>query len=352
MSQIQQRKDDHLKICLEEQVESGIATGLARYRLEYDALPEVDLDDVDLSVEILGKSLSAPILIGSMTGGSEWAGEINMRLARVAEKLGLGMALGSQRAMIDHPDITSTFAVKETAPNMPLLLGNIGAVQLNYGVDLQAIQRLVRDVDADGLYFHLNPLQEAIQPEGDTRFRGISEQLRTIVEELDVPCLAKEVGSGISQRTAEKLARLPLAGIEASGVGGTSWARVEGYRAQPSSPSALLGERLRGFGIPTSESILLCRQAFGDRLVIGSGGLRTGMDVALSLALGADAIAMAKPALEAASRSEEDAEEFFRTLLHELRVICFCTGADSIEQLKNTLIHRMDASGRWMPLEH
>lgn len=350
MSQIQQRKDDHLRICLEEEVESGMATGLGGYRLEYDALPEIDLDDVDLSTSLLGKDLAAPLIIGSMTGGSEWAGEINDRLGRVAARLGIGMALGSQRAMLKHPDVTRSFAVREAAPDLPLLIGNIGAVQLNYGVTQDDLETLVRSVDADGLYFHLNPLQEAIQPEGDTSFKDLLPKMHRAIEELSVPALAKEVGSGISGRTARKLAKLPLAGIEASGVGGTSWARVEAYRAAPESASAQLGQRLRGFGIPTADSILQCRDAFPDRVVIGSGGLRTGMDIAISLALGADAVALARPALEAASKSEEEAERFLSTLIHELRVICFCTGARNIEELRQRQIFHLNAAHQWQSL--
>ena len=245
MSILQQRKDEHLQVCLEENVESGITPGLAGYRLEYDALPEINLDDIDLSVELLGKKLAAPILIGSMTGGSDWAGELNHRIAKVAAKLGLGMALGSQRAMLKHPATTQSFAVRETAPDLPLLIGNIGAVQLNYGVTLNDLNHLVEAIKADGLYFHLNPLQEAIQPEGDTRFRNLLPQMQAAMEALPFPCLVKEVGAGISERTAQKLAKLPIAAVEASGVGGTSWARVEGYRAEPQS-SLSAADRSRG----------------------------------------------------------------------------------------------------------
>lgn len=338
MSLIQQRKDEHLQICLEENVESGVSSGLGGYRLEYDALPEVDLDEIDLSVELLGKKLAAPLLVGSMTGGSDWAGTLNQRLARVAAKLGLGMALGSQRAMLKHPATTASFAVRQHAPELPLLLGNIGAVQLNYGVTHDDLRRLVHDVDADGLYFHLNPLQEAIQPEGDTRFRDLLPKMHDAMEQLPFPCLVKEVGAGISERTAQKLAPLPLAAIEASGVGGTSWARVEGYRADTHSPSATLGERLRGFGTPTAEAIQHCRHAFPNRPVIGSGGIRTGTDVAVAIALGADAVALARPVLEAAAESEDALEAFFRSLLHELRVICFCTGARTIQELQQVRV--------------
>lgn len=340
MSLLQKRKDEHLQICLEKEVESGMSSGLSRYQLEYDAVPEIDLEDVDLSVEFLGKRLSAPILIGSMTGGSEWAGTLNKRLARVAAKLGLGMALGSQRAMLSHPETMASFAVRHDAPHLPLLLGNIGAVQLNYGVSLNQLRYLVETVQADGLFFHLNPLQEAIQPEGDTRFRNLLPKMKHAIHELPFPCLIKEVGAGISSRSAQKLAQLPIAAIEASGVGGTSWARVEGYRASPQSESAQLGERLRGFGIPTDLAIQHCRQAFPDRPVIGSGGIRNGSDIAVAIALGADLVAMARPTLEAASQSEEVLEVFLSTLIHELRVICFCTGASNIQELQKIHVHK------------
>lgn len=334
MSLLQKRKDEHLQICLDKNVESGLSSGLSCYQLVYDALPEINLDDVDLSVEFLGKRLSAPILIGSMTGGSEWAGTLNKRLARVAAKLGLGMALGSQRAMLSHPETIDSFAVRRDAPALPLLLGNIGAVQLNYGVSLDQLRYLVETVQADGLFFHLNPLQEAIQPEGDTRFRDLLSRMKHAMESLPFPCLVKEVGAGISAPTAQKLATLPLAAIEASGVGGTSWARVEGYRATPNSNSALLGERLRGFGIPTDQAIQHCRQAFPNLPVIASGGIRHGSDAAVALALGADLVAMARPALEAAAHSEEILEQFLSSVIHELRVLCFCTGSPNIQSLK------------------
>jgi len=338
--QVQQRKDDHLRICLEEDVGSEISTGLSAYRLEYDALPEVDLDEIDLSVEILGKKLSAPLIIGAMTGGSELAGTLNHSLAKVAARAGIGMALGSQRAMLKDNQIRQTYAVRESAPDLPLLLGNIGAVQLRYGVTVEDLKMLVESVDADALYFHLNPLQEAIQPEGDTNFAGLIERMTDAMNALPFPSLVKEVGAGISPRTAKKLATLPVQGVEASGVGGTSWARVEAYRAAPKSLSAQLGHRLKGFGIPTAQSIQACRQAFAKRLVIGSGGIRTGMDIAVAIALGADAVAMARPLLESVTRSEEAAEEHIAALLHELRLICFCTGAKNIKELQQVRVFK------------
>lgn len=332
--EIAQRKDQHLQICLEQDVGSGQTTGLERYRLEYDALPDVDLEAVDLSTVMLGRRLAAPLLIGAMTGGSDWGGELNRRMARVATRLGLGMALGSQRAMLRRPQLTPTYAVRHDSPDLPLLFANIGAVQLNYGVTPQQLNDLVHHVQADGLFFHINPLQEAIQPEGNTRFAGLFPRLEETIPQLEVPSLLKEVGAGISLKTAEKLARLPVAGVEASGVGGTSWARVEAYRAPQESLSAMVGQRLRAFGHSTADSIRACRQAFPSRLVIASGGIRSGHDIAVALLLGADAVALARPVIDAASRSEEEAELFLRSLLYELKVLCFCTGAQNLNELR------------------
>lgn len=346
MSSISERKDHHLDLCLDATVETGgLCSGLQGLTLEYDALPEVDLDEVDLSCEVLGKRLAAPILIGAMTGGSEQAGLLNARLARAAASLGLGMALGSQRAMLVDPGLTRTYAVRDVAPNLPLLLGNIGAVQLNLGVSAGDLERAMAAVQADGLFFHLNPLQEAIQPEGDTCFRGLFERLADLIPRLTMPCLVKEVGAGISRRTAEKLARLPLAGIEASGVGGTSWARVESRRAPSESVQAEVGERLRAFGIPTAASIVNCRRAMGSRLVIASGGIRHGLDAALALCLGADAVAMARPLLVAAQDSEEAVVRRLSGVIHELRVVTFCCGARTVAELRQRRLLSVEPPG-------
>ena len=338
--QVAKRKDHHLDLCLHADVGSrGPATGLGGWTLEYDALPEVDLDQVDLSTTLFGKRLRAPILIGAMTGGTERAGLINRRLARAAERAGVGMALGSQRAMIVRPELASTFVVRDVAPEVPLLIANVGAVQLNYGVGAAEIRRAITEVGADAINVHLNALQEAIQPEGDTRFAGLAARLDATLPELGVPAIAKEVGAGISERAARKLARLPFAGIEVAGVGGTSWARVESHRAPAGSMQAEIGTRLAGFGVPTAESVQICRRVLGDgRAVIASGGIRHGMDVAVALALGADVAALAKPLLEAADESEEAALRVLLTLIHELRVIAFCCGARNVEELRRVRV--------------
>ncbi|UJR78352.1 Isopentenyl-diphosphate delta-isomerase [Sandaracinus amylolyticus] len=351
---ISTRKDHHLDLCLRADVGSrGPATGLGGWTLEYDALPEVDLEDVDLSVTLFGKKLRAPILVGAMTGGTDRAALVNRRLARAAARCGLGMALGSQRAMIVRPELGATFDVRASAPDLPLLIANVGAVQLNYGVGTSEIRSAIERVGADAIDVHLNALQEAIQPEGDTRFKGLVARLADTLPQLGVPAIAKEVGAGISERAARKIARLPFAGIEVAGTGGTSWARVESHRAPAASMQAEVGERLAGFGVSTAESVRICRRVLGasdpsglQRSVIASGGVRHGMDVAVAIALGADAAALAKPLLAAADESEDAVVRVLETLIFELRVIAFCCGARDVAELRAV---RAIAPGAAMP---
>ncbi len=341
------RKDHHLDLCLRADVDAvGPAHGLGGWSLEYDALPEIDLADVDTSITVLGKQLRAPIVIGAMTGGTERASLVNRRLARAAERVGVGMALGSQRAMIAQPDLTHTFVVRDVAPALPLLFANVGAVQLNLGVGPRELSRAIADVGADALNLHLNALQEAVQPEGDTCFAGLGQKIAAIVPQLGVPVLAKEVGAGISARAAAKLAALPLAGIEVAGTGGTSWARVESYRSPAGSAQAEVGRRLSGLGVPTGESVILARRALGsDRVLIASGGVRAGLDVAVAIALGADLAALARPLLVAADESEEACVRALETLIYELRVVMFCCGARDLAALR--AVRALPAGARW-----
>lgn len=341
------RKDHHIDIVLDEDV-AGVPPSLAfgRYTLEYDGLPEVALDEVDLSCTILGKRLSAPILVGAMTGGTDRTREINHILARAAAEVGLGMALGSQRAMLVHPEVTSSFAVREAAPDLPLLIGNVGAVQLNMGMGAAELRRAVQAVDADALNLHLNPLQEAIQPEGDTDFRGLVDRIAEVVPEVGAPVLIKEVGAGISERLADKLAGLPIAGIEVAGTGGTSWAAVESHRASGHDVRAEVGRMLAGFGVPTPVSLRIVRHRCPDQLIIASGGLRTGMDLAVSLAMGADAVALAKPFLVAATAGGVEATvHAMQTLVQALRTIAFCSGARTLAELKAVQV--VDVRAGW-----
>jgi len=330
---IQRRKDDHLSLCLRDEVRAPAPHSLDAVRLAYDSLPDLDFDELDLSTVLFGRRLAAPLLIGAMTGGSEGGAKINRSLAKAASKLGLGMCLGSQRAMVEQPDLTWTYDVRAMAGEMPLVIGNLGAIQLNKGIGVAEINKALERLPLDVLAFHLNPLQEAIQPRGDTNWRGLLDRLRDVVNRLDIDVILKEVGAGISRHAAEKLATLPVAGIDASGVGGTSWSMVEALRAGD-SPAAQAGRSLAWFGVDTARSIQNCRACFPDRVVIGSGGISTGYHMAAALALGADAVAVCQPLLAAAQQGPAQVVAKLEALLYELKVAMFCTGALNVEALR------------------
>jgi isopentenyl-diphosphate delta-isomerase len=335
------RKDSHLALALEREVEfpQRDATGFGALRLEHDALPELDLDEVDPSTTLLGKPLAAPLVLGAMTGGTPRAAEMNRRLALAAARCGVGFAVGSQRKMLADASTRASFAVREWAPDLRLLVGNLGAVQLNYGVGLPDLERLVADIGADALALHLNPLQEAIQPGGDTRFKGLLPKVRAVASGLRVPVLLKEVGAGISETTALKIRDLPVAGVETAGVGGTSWSRIESMRTRD-GVKRVVGERFTRWGVPTAESVEICRRVLPDRVVIASGGIRNGIEIAKAIALGADAAAAALPILRAAERSVDDAVEAISLLVEELRTAMFLTGARTVAELRTRRVIR------------
>ncbi len=333
MEPIEARKHDHIRLSLTEDVQfEHQPTGFDSLRFEHLALPELDFADVDPSTTLLGKPLAAPLLISSMTGGPSLGGTINQNLAKAAQNVGVGMGLGSQRITLVRPESTASFQVRQVAPDI-LLIGNIGAVQLNYGVGLAECRQLVESVGADALYLHLNPLQEVIQPEGDTNFKDLIPKIRLIARDLGVPVLIKEVGSGISGSLARKLADTGISALDVSGGGGTSWAIIEAKRAQTPMQQSL-GERFRDWGIPTTVSLIQCRDALPTMPLIASGGIRTGIDIAKAIALGADAAALAHPFLEAATRSSEAVEEVLHRLIQELKIAMFLVGARTIADLK------------------
>jgi len=325
------RKADHIRINLDEDVRSGLITGLERYHFVHQALPELDLEEIDLSLSLFGRSLKAPILISSMTGGTDEAGAINRVLARAAQETGIAMGLGSQRAAIEHPELADSFKIRDVAPDI-LLLANLGAIQLNYGYGVEHCQRAVEMVDADALILHLNPLQEAVQPEGDTNFAGLLKEIETVCHKLTVPVIAKEVGWGISEQAARQLVNAGIAAIDVAGAGGTSWAQVEMHRAQNDS-QARLAAAFINWGIPTADSIIQVRSVAPDIPILASGGLRTGLDIAKCIALGASLGGMAGPFLKAATRSLDDTILAIQEVAREIQVTMFAAGVGNLEEL-------------------
>lgn len=328
---IEQRKDDHIRINLEQDVRSHITTGLEKYTFCHEALPELDLDEIDTSLSLFGKPLQAPILISSMTGGTAEAETLNLRLARAAQACGLAMGVGSQRAALEQPELAASFQVRRVAPDL-LLFANLGAVQLNYGYGVEACQRAVEMIAADALYLHLNPLQEAVQHGGDGNWKGLARKIETVCKKLSVPVIAKEVGWGISTRSAKLLAECGVAAIDVAGAGGTSWSQVEMYRA-PDEFLRSLAATFSGWGIPTAESILAVRAAAPGLPIFASGGLKDGLDLAKTLALGATLGGMAGPFLKAAAISTENAIEKMKLTRRQLQVTMFCAAAGRLKDL-------------------
>lgn len=329
---ISSRKSDHIRINLEEDVQSSLTTGLENYRFVHQALPEIDLDQVDLKQVLFNKTPHAPILISSMTGGTEEAGRINRILAEAAQETKVVMGVGSQRAALEDEHHAESFQVRRYAPDI-LLFANLGAVQLNYGYTVDHCKRAVDMIEADALILHLNALQEAVQPEGDVRFSGLARKIAQVCRELHVPVIAKEVGWGISEESARLLVEAGVAAIDVAGAGGTSWTQVEMHRVQDKR-LARVAAAFRNWGIPTSESILMVHKAAPETPVFASGGLRDGVDIAKCIALGAQLGGMAGPFLKAAARSLEDTIETIVEIRRELQICMFAAGAANLQQLQ------------------
>lgn len=335
MSNTQTRKDDHLRICLEEDVQfRQLTNGLEGYRFTHCCLPELNLDEIDISTTFLGKFMLAPLLISSMTGGTQKAKMINYRLAEVAQTYKLAMGVGSQRVAVEKPEVADTFAVRSLAPDI-LLLANLGAVQLNYTYGIDQCLRVIEILEADALILHLNPLQECVQPKGDTNFKGLLDKIEKLCSKLSVPVIAKEVGNGISGKMAGKLIEAGVSAIDVAGAGGTSWAKVESERAD-NLLQKQLGKTFADWGVPTADCILQIRNHYPTIPLIASGGLRNGVEVAKALALGADLAGLAFPFLKAASESVESLEDLVKLLISEITTVLFCTGNTDLEALKHT----------------
>ncbi|MEM8503088.1 MAG: type 2 isopentenyl-diphosphate Delta-isomerase [Cyanobacteria bacterium P01_D01_bin.1] len=333
--QTQGRKADHLRICLDEDVQSHrITNGFERYRFTHCCLPELNRDEIDCKSTFLGKAIATPLLISSMTGGTEQARLINQRLAKTAQRFGLAMGVGSQRVAVENPDLTGTFSVRQYAPDA-LLFANLGAVQLNYDYGIDQCRKAVDALEADALILHINPLQEAVQTEGDVNFRGLFVKIEQLAKVLPVPIIAKEVGNGISAVMARRLVESGVAAIDVAGAGGTSWARVESERAKDAKQRRL-GNTFADWGIPTANCLTSIRSKSSLEKVplIASGGLRDGLQAAKAIALGADLVGMALPFLQAASQSEAALAELSEALIAELTTVLFCTGSESLRSLR------------------
>lgn len=327
------RKADHIRINLEENVQfTSLTNGFERYRLVHQALPELDLQAIDTCVPLLGKTLRLPLLISSMTGGTEAARVINRNLAEGAQARGIAMGLGSQRTGIEQAETADTFRVRDLAPDI-LLFANLGAIQLNYRYGLDECRRAVDMIQADALILHLNPLQEAVQADGDWNWAGLLGKIEKVVREVGVPVVAKEVGWGVSGATARRLLEVGVAAIDVAGAGGTSWTEVEYHRAT-SDALRKLARAFADWGIPTAESLLMAREAAPGVPLIASGGMRTGIEAAKAVALGASAVGVASSFLKAAAAGPEQVIETIDQLASELRVAMFCAGAGDIAALR------------------
>ena len=331
----QNRKAEHLTICLEDDVEfKQQTTGLERYRFTHCCLPELDRDRIDVSTQFLGKTLGAPLLISSMTGGTEFAQTINYRLAAAAQQYKIAMGVGSQRVAVENPDVAATFAVRSLAPDA-LIFANLGAVQLNYGYGIEQCQRSIELLEADALILHLNPLQECVQTNGDTNFAELFDKIGILCRKLPVPVIAKEVGNGISAEMAQRLIDVGVQAIDVAGAGGTSWAKVESQRAKDAKQRRL-GMTFGDWGLPTAECITSIRAIDSTIPLIASGGLRHGLDAAKAIALGANLAGFASPFLKAAAESDEAVGELVEILMAELVTVLFCTGNATLSDLQHS----------------
>jgi isopentenyl-diphosphate Delta-isomerase len=331
------RKRRHIDVCLNDDVGfQHVTTGLERYRLPYNALTQTNLGEVDLSTDFLGKRLHAPILVGAMTGGARMSGTINRNLATAAQQLGLGMMLGSQRVMLGSAlgeQAAPSFAVRDVAPDV-LLFGNIGLSQFTKDALPDITQALDR-VGADALAVHTNPLQEAIQHDGDTDFAGSLDRLHELTGMVGYPVLLKEVGHGIGARAVDELLRLtgesPVAAIDVAGAGGTSWSRVEQFVRY----GELRYPDLAEWGIPTAQAVREVRSALPGIPLVASGGIRTGSDAAKALCLGADVVAVARPLLSAAVESSTAVATLLQDFIDEMMVCLHGCGAGDLRALRD-----------------
>ena len=346
--QTENRKAEHISICLDEKAQARKATtGFEDVQFVHRALPEVDKAKIDVSTTVFGHKFSAPLIVGAMTGGTAEATRINAAIAEAVETLQLGMGVGSQRAAIENPKLAETFSVaRKKAPNA-FLIANIGGIQLVHGYGVKEVKQAVEMIDADAVAVHLNALHEAVQPEGQTSFRGVLAKICEVAGEIDKPVIVKETGAGIAAEDAKKLERAGVKAIDVDGAGGTSFAAVEYYRSEAGSVQRFLGDVFWDWGIPTAVSLVETAQTVKIP-VIASGGVRSGMDVAKSLALNACLGSVCQPALEAAVKGAKATEQLLSRLIDELRNVMFLVGARKVEDLAKTPVVVTGKTAEWL----
>jgi isopentenyl-diphosphate Delta-isomerase len=326
------RKSDHIRINLEENIQSELTTGLEKYHFIHCAIPEINLNDIDSSTSLFGKRLNSPILISSMTGGTAEATRINQNLAAAAQETKIAMGVGSQRIAIENPDLAYSFQVRSIAPDI-LLFANLGAIQLNYGYGKEECQRAIDMITANALILHFNCVQEALQAEGQTKFDGLLSKVEALCKILPIPVIAKEVGWGFSKQDIALLVQAGVSSIDVAGAGGTSWSQVEMYRAKDAYRQKL-AKAFSDWGIPTAEVINNIIEVAPTLPIIASGGLRSGVDIAKCIALGASLGGMAGPFLKTADQSIDETIKFINLIKDEINICMFATGSKTIDQLR------------------
>jgi isopentenyl-diphosphate delta-isomerase len=330
-NETKQRKNDHIRINLEQDVASGLSVGFDRYTFIHKALPELDLKQINLGSSFLGRTLNAPLLISSMTGGTEAGTQINTRLAEAAQHTGIAMGVGSQRSEVQDSSEGDKSNIRKYAPDIPLY-ANLGAVQLNYGFGLDECKKAIDRIQGDALILHLNPLQEALQPEGQTNFAGLLNKIEAVCLNIGVPVIVKEVGWGISSEVAIKLINAGVSCIDVAGAGGTSWALVEKYRNREKNRIAI-SEHFHDWGIPTSDCLIELHSLFPEIPLIASGGIKKGIDIGKSIALGASIAGIAGVFFMEAAISTEAVVEKILEFTDELRITMFVVGAGNVATL-------------------
>ena len=347
------RKQDHIEICCDKKfdIEMSKTTGFEDIQFVPNALPDINFDDIDLSTTFLKHHFNYPIFISSITGGTKFAKKINERLAKLAEKFRIGMGVGSQRAAIEDKTKIDTFRiVRDLAPNA-FIGANLGAVQLNYDFTIKHAQEAIDMINADALILHLNPLQEVIQPEGNTNFTNLTDKIKEIGKKLKKPLIVKEVGCGISRDIALSLVDGDIPAIEVAGAGGANWARIEAIRAkqQGITKKQKVGEVFENWGLPTAISTIEVLK-FQDRLeIISSGGIRNGLQAAKALAIGAKLVGIALPlACLAATGTEKQLINWLEQFIYELKTAMFLVGAEQIEHLQYAPMTVTGKTAEWL----